>query len=90
MLRDRLVCEIGDDPIQCRLLSKPELLFDKALKVAQAMETATKDVQELEAYFSEISLSATSQQVNDGSKKTVVWQTAPNMIQMRGWAAHCR
>lgn len=56
MLRDRLVCGIGDDRIQRRLLSEPELTFDKALKLAQAMEAANKDVQELQAGVSGASL----------------------------------
>ncbi|XP_062297408.1 uncharacterized protein K02A2.6-like [Scomber scombrus] len=47
MIRDRLVCGIGDDRIQRRLLSEPDLTFDKALKLAQAIETASKDVKDL-------------------------------------------
>ncbi|KAK0149179.1 hypothetical protein N1851_010298 [Merluccius polli] len=46
MIRDRLVCGIGDDRIQHRLLSEPDLTFDKALKLAQAIETASKDVKD--------------------------------------------
>ncbi|XP_038590459.1 uncharacterized protein K02A2.6-like [Micropterus salmoides] len=49
MLRDRLVCGIGDDRIQQRLLSQPDLTFDKALKLAQAIETASKDVKDLQS-----------------------------------------
>ncbi|TWW76465.1 Retrovirus-related Pol polyprotein from transposon 412 [Takifugu flavidus] len=47
IIRDRLVCGIVDDRIQRRLLSEPDLTFDKALKLAQAIETACKDVKEL-------------------------------------------
>lgn len=47
MLRDRLVCGIGDDRIQRRLLSEPDLTFDRAQKLAQAIETASKDVRDL-------------------------------------------
>lgn len=47
MLRDRLVCGIGDDRIQRRLLSEPDLTFGRALKLAQAIETASKDVRDL-------------------------------------------
>lgn len=49
MIRDRLVCGIGDDRIQRRLLSEPDLTFDKALKLAQAIETASKDVKDLQS-----------------------------------------
>ena len=48
MLRDRLVCGIGDTRIQRRLLAEPELTFQKALTLSQAMELAdrhTKDLQ---------------------------------------------
>lgn len=45
MLCDRLVCGIGDDRI---LLSEPDLTFDKALELAQAMETASQDVKDLQ------------------------------------------
>lgn len=48
MLRDRLVCGINDDRIQRRLLSEAELTFERALKIAQAMETANKDVKDLQ------------------------------------------
>ncbi|TWW73698.1 hypothetical protein D4764_15G0010940, partial [Takifugu flavidus] len=49
MIRDRLVCGIVDDRIQRRLLSEPDLTFDKALKLAQAIETACKDVKDLQS-----------------------------------------
>ncbi len=49
MLRDRLVCGINDDRIQRRLLAETDLTFEKALKIAQAMETANKDVRDLQA-----------------------------------------
>lgn len=48
MLRDRLVCGIGDDRIQRRLLAESDLTFEKALKIAQAIETANKDVRDLQ------------------------------------------
>ncbi|XP_056089857.1 uncharacterized protein LOC130069774 [Rhinichthys klamathensis goyatoka] len=57
MLRDRLVCGINDDRIQRRLLAEADLTFEKALKVAQAMETANKDVRDLQAKRSETSMS---------------------------------
>ncbi|GFR94635.1 polyprotein, partial [Elysia marginata] len=47
MLRDRLVCGINDRRIQHRLLSEGTLTFSKALEIAQAMETAAGNVQDL-------------------------------------------
>ena len=47
MLRDRTVCGINDAVIQRRLLSEKELTFNKALEVAQGMESAAKNVKEL-------------------------------------------
>ncbi|XP_071061030.1 uncharacterized protein [Pseudochaenichthys georgianus] len=49
MLRDRLVCGIGEDRIQQPLLSEPDLTFDRVLKLAQAIETASKDVRDLQS-----------------------------------------
>ena len=43
MLRDRLVCGIGDVRIQTRLLSEKNLTFQKAYDSAVAMETATEN-----------------------------------------------
>ena len=43
LLRDRLVCGIGDIRLQRRLLAKPNLTFAKAVQIAQASETAEKD-----------------------------------------------
>ena len=48
MLRDRIVCGVNDDAIQKRLLAEPDLKFSKAVKLAQAMESAAKDVKELQ------------------------------------------
>ena len=47
MLRDRLVCGVNDERIQRRLLAEPTLTFDKALQLAQAIETADKDTKDL-------------------------------------------
>ncbi|XP_065891685.1 uncharacterized protein [Dysidea avara] len=43
LLRDRLVCGIGDIRLQRRLLAEPNLTFAKAVQIAQASETAKKD-----------------------------------------------
>lgn len=40
---------IGDDRIQRWLLSELDLTFDKVLKLAQAIETASKDVKDLQS-----------------------------------------
>ena len=43
MLRDRLVCGVGDAKIQTKLLSEKMLTYNKALEIALAMETATEN-----------------------------------------------
>ena len=43
MLQDRLVCGCNDHRLQCKLLSEENLTFDKALKIAKAVETAERD-----------------------------------------------
>lgn len=48
VLRDRLVCGINDDNVQRRLLLEDGLTFDKALKKAQAMEAANRDIVDLQ------------------------------------------
>lgn len=47
MLRDRLVCTINDDGIQRRLLREATLTFKRAFDVAQAMETATNNTNDI-------------------------------------------
>ena len=49
MLRDRLVCGVNHKGITNRLLAEKELTFDKALEVAQAMESAERDTQQLQS-----------------------------------------
>ena len=49
MIRDRLVCGIKDPRIQRRLLQEPDsLTYESAYKLAIAMETASKDVLDLQ------------------------------------------
>uniref|UniRef100_A0A1X7SFR9 Reverse transcriptase RNase H-like domain-containing protein n=1 Tax=Amphimedon queenslandica TaxID=400682 RepID=A0A1X7SFR9_AMPQE len=43
MIRDRLVCGINSIRIQRRLLQEPDLDYDKAFQIAQAMELAAHD-----------------------------------------------
>ena len=47
MVHDRLVCGIGDVRIQRRLLQETELTYKKSYEIAQAMEVATKDMEDL-------------------------------------------
>ena len=46
-LRDRLVCGINDDGIQQRLLAEKTLDFNKAFALAQSMEMAARNVQDM-------------------------------------------
>ena len=46
-LRDRLVCGINDDGIQRRLLAEKTLDFNKAFALAQSMELAARNVQDM-------------------------------------------
>lgn len=48
MLLDRLVCGINNDAIQRRLLSEDKLEFKKAFELSTAMETANKNVHDLQ------------------------------------------
>ena len=47
MLRDRMVCGCRDKQLQCRLLSEPDLSYDKAFKMARARETAEQEAKNL-------------------------------------------
>ena len=46
-LRDRLVCGLNNQQIQKRLLAESKLKFSKAVDIAVAMETATRDATEI-------------------------------------------
>ena len=48
MLCDRLVCGLAERWVQQRLLAEGDLTFDKALKIAQAMELAERDARDLQ------------------------------------------
>ena len=48
MLHDRLVCGIGDPPVQRRLLAEEHLTFKKAADIALAMEMAAKNAETLQ------------------------------------------
>ena len=49
MLRDRLVCGIGDERIQAKLMAEDDdLTYKKAMSIAQSMEAAAKNIKELQ------------------------------------------
>ena len=48
-LRDRFVCGLREETTQRKLLSTVDLTFAKAIEIATAMETATKDAAELQS-----------------------------------------
>ena len=64
MLRDRLVCGINDPAIQKRLQAEPDLTFNKALALAQGLETAAKDVNELKGSQSSGTVNVKTEPVN--------------------------
>ena len=47
LLCDRLVCGIANATVQKCLLTEPELIFTKAVTIAQAVELAEKGSREL-------------------------------------------
>ena len=49
-LRDRLVCGLGNEGHQKRLLSEPDLTLDKALVLAQSLETADVNAKTLRGH----------------------------------------
>ena len=49
-LRDRLVCGLGNEAHQKRLLSEPDLTLDKALVLAQSLETADVNAKTLRGH----------------------------------------
>ena len=46
MLWDRLVCGVEESRIQRRLLAEPDVMFDKAFKLASAVEAADKNAKD--------------------------------------------
>ena len=52
MLRDRLVCGIGDEQLQTRLLGEAKLTYAKTVQLAQNMETATMNQKEINSQVS--------------------------------------
>ena len=47
MLRDRIVCGINDQQTQKKLLAEKTLSFDRALEIALAVESATKEARDI-------------------------------------------
>ena len=54
MLRDRLICGINDARIQRRLLAETKVDFKRTMEIAQAMETADRDVTHLQGSQKEL------------------------------------
>ena len=48
MLRDRLVCGIGDSHIRRKLLAEAKLTYDKAVDIALSVEAADKDARDIQ------------------------------------------
>ena len=48
MLHDRLVCGVNEPKIQKRLLAEPKLTLTSAFDLAQALETASKDLLDIQ------------------------------------------
>ena len=72
-LRDRLVCGLRDEAYQKRLLSEPELTLDKALQIAQSMETADVNARALrgsESGIHQMAKGGTTIQVTERSSGT--------------------
>ncbi|KAJ8926275.1 hypothetical protein NQ314_021370 [Rhamnusium bicolor] len=67
-LRDRLVCGVIEEALQRRLLTEPELTFDKAQKQAIAYETAVKHTSMLRECTGTQSTSAQVHKVNNSSQ----------------------
>ena len=84
MLRDRLVCGINDPAIQKRLLAEPDLTFNKALALAQGLETAAKDVNELKGSQSSGTVPVKTEPVNS------VQQNKPPKVWLRAIVAECK
>ena len=49
MIPDRLVCGVNNNGIQRRLLTEPELTYQKAVDIALAFESTAKHAQDLGA-----------------------------------------
>ena len=49
MLRDRVVCGVNHEAITNCLLSEKKVTFDKAMELAQTIESAERDMRQLQA-----------------------------------------
>jgi len=65
MLRDRILCGINEQQIQKKLLAEKALTIDKAMEIALAIESATKEARDI------ISGMSDSTPVNNVSDKTL-------------------
>ena len=65
MLRDHLVCGMNEETIQCRLLAESGLTLKKALKIAQRLEAAARNVGEIQMKPGELTNTAGRFQTED-------------------------
>ena len=69
-LRDRFVCGIQNEATQKRLLSEPNLDFNKAIEIAQTMEVAARNAQQLKG--AELRAAAQVAQVTQSSSSSQI------------------
>lgn len=79
MLRDRLICGVNDIQIQRRLLSESKADFARVLEVAQSIETADKDTQQLQERQATALTETTVHAVRD-SHKPQGGETKPSCV----------
>ena len=66
MLRYRFVCELQNEASQERLLTEPNLIFNKAIEIAQSAKSAIKNAQQLKG----MELRAVNQVSNQSRKSS--------------------
>ncbi len=77
MLRDRFVCGINDAHIQRRLLAEKDLTFKTAYDLALAMESADRDVQDLQRPLADGSIHIVTQTVAADAKSPRTYSGNP-------------
>ena len=63
-LRDRLVCGISNETIQCKLLTERDLTLARAYEIARSMETAQRQATQLQAVSQTAKEGQTSQEIH--------------------------
>ena len=94
MVRDRLVCRVGDARMQRAMLQERDLMYQKALELCMATELATKDISVLQQKLvEEVKRVHTSQQSRfTRSKNTSCYRCGGNHSPDTCWfkTAECR